>query len=189
MRNGYEKAALKNDLTKTEIEKPSEALCDVHEINLTLKISNMGFERRRYEEDGSLERKCLRKVTRIYYPQRIGNEELVRRTRVRSIRDEIVKRFHSYLGHALRHNPQTTELLLTSDIRQRGRPKINLENKIRRRLSDGGFTITEVPQGRRSPADTQKSRRYTKVPQGGEGNLFLKLIMIYSFQFTHLELN
>ncbi len=50
----------------------------------------------------AFQNKCMRKILRIYWPDKLSNEELRERTRMEDIGVTIRKRILKYLGHTLR---------------------------------------------------------------------------------------
>jgi len=71
--------------------------------------------------------KCLRKILRIYWPMRVSNEEIRRRARTYTIREQIRRRMWCWIGHVLRmdhhQNPHIALTWAPEGKRSRGRPK------------------------------------------------------------------
>lgn len=71
--------------------------------------------------------RCLRRILRIFWPQRITNEELWKRTEIGDINTEIRRRKFGWIGHTLRRDPnEISYRSLTYNpqgSRRRGRPR------------------------------------------------------------------
>ena len=70
---------------------------------------------------------CLRRILRIFWPNKISNEDLLRRCKQEDMGIVITRRRWRWIGHALRRDPQSitrTALHWTPDgKRKRGRPR------------------------------------------------------------------
>ena len=90
----------------------------------------------------AFERKRLRKLFRVLYPNRMTNNELMKQSDFENIREIIDKRRWSYLGHILRRPnlPMSTELEngLYGE-RKKGRPRKNMATVVRNDLNKKGL--------------------------------------------------
>ena len=90
------------------------------------------------------EGRCLRRILRIHWEQRITNEEISRRTRVNSIIKEIKKRRWKWLGHILRmdrnRRPQAALRWASPGKRRRGTWRRTIESEMR----EAGKTWNEL---------------------------------------------
>ena len=92
--------------------------------------------------------RCLRRILKIRWPEKIRNEELWRRTNCEQMKAVIKRRKWNWIGHTVRRpvgdiaktaldwNPQGT--------RKRGRPKITWKRTVVDEASKAGKTWTEV---------------------------------------------
>lgn len=71
--------------------------------------------------------RCLRRILRIFWPNRITNEELLRKAYMRNINLEIRKRKFGWIGHTLRKDPSEVchraLVYNPQGSRRRGRPR------------------------------------------------------------------
>ena len=92
--------------------------------------------------------KCLRRILKIYWPQRVSNEEVRRIAGIEKVSTQIQHRRWKYIGHILRKNPddhQRTALRWTPDGRRnRGRPKETWRRTVERELKLYGLTSWEA---------------------------------------------
>ena len=75
----------------------------------------------------AFQRKCLRKILRIFWPDTIRNESLYAQTNMRPITEEIRRRRWRWIGHVLRRPPTAISRVALrwtpAGKRSRGRPK------------------------------------------------------------------
>ena len=94
------------------------------------------------------EGRCLRRILRIHWEQRITNEEISRRTRVNSIIMEIKKRRWKWLGHILRmdrnRHPHAALRWAPPGKRRRGRPLGTWRRTIESEMREAGKTWNEL---------------------------------------------
>ena len=94
------------------------------------------------------EGRCLRRILRIRWDQRVTNTEVFRRTGINNINDEIKKRRWKWLGHTLRmQNTRHPRMALTwnpGGKRARGRPRETWRRTIERERADVGKTWNEL---------------------------------------------
>ena len=92
---------------------------------------------------------CLRKICRIYWPQKITNKELYQRTGQRDITMVIMQRRWRWLGHVIRKDRDSitrTALRWTPDSgrRKRGRPRETWRRTIEAEMRTAGKTWKEL---------------------------------------------
>ena len=92
---------------------------------------------------------CLRKICRIYWPQKITNKELYQRTGQRDIFTAIMQRRWRWLGHVIRKDRDSitrTALRWTPDSgrRKRGRPWETWRRTIEVQVKTTGITWKEL---------------------------------------------
>ena len=92
---------------------------------------------------------CLRKICRIYWPQKITNKELYQRTGQRDITMVITQRRWRWLGHVIRKDRDSitrTALRWTRDSgrRKRGRPRETWRRTIEAEMRTAGKTWKEL---------------------------------------------
>ena len=99
---------------------------------------------------------CLRRILRIFWPERIRNEELWNRAGQRPIREEITQRRWRWLGHTLRkpRNSITRQSLQWNPQgkRSRGRPRTTWRRNLEEEMKASGHSwrdITRMAQDRR----------------------------------------
>ena len=99
---------------------------------------------------------CLRRILRIFWPERIRNEELWNRAGQRPIREEITQRRWRWLGHTLRkpRNSITRQSLQWNPQgkRGRGRPRTTWRRNLEVEMKASGHSwrdITRMAQDRR----------------------------------------
>ena len=100
--------------------------------------------------------RCLRRILRIFWPERIRNEELWNRARQRPIREEITERRWRWLGHTLRKPRKSiTRQSLQWNAqgkRSRGRPRTKWRRNLEEEMKASGNSwrdITRMAQDRR----------------------------------------
>ena len=92
---------------------------------------------------------CLRKIYRIYWPQKITNKELYQRTGQRDITMVVKQRRWRWHGHVIRKNRDSitrTALRWTPDSgrRKRGRPRETWRRTIEAEMKTAGKTWKEL---------------------------------------------
>jgi hypothetical protein len=91
---------------------------------------------------------CLRQICRIFWPQKISNEELYKKTGCKNVTTEIKRRRFKWLGHVLRMDPDSiprTALRWTPQgKRKRGRPKTTWRRTVESELKELGITWGEA---------------------------------------------
>ena len=92
---------------------------------------------------------CLRKICRIYWPQKITNKELYQRTGQRDITTVVKQRRWRWLGHVIRKDRDSitrTALRWTpgSGKRKRGRPRETWRRTIEAEMKTAGKTWKEL---------------------------------------------
>ena len=92
--------------------------------------------------------KCLRRTCNIFWPNKISNEDLYRRTNSSPISTQIQKHRLRWLGHVLRMPqdsiPKVALRWTSTGKRNRGRPKTTWRRTITAELSDMGLTMGEA---------------------------------------------
>ena len=92
--------------------------------------------------------KCLRRTCNIFWPNKISNEDLYRRTNSSPISTQIQKHRLRWLGHVLRMPqdsiPKVALRWTPTGKRNRGRPKTTCRRTITTELSDMGLTMGEA---------------------------------------------
>lgn len=92
--------------------------------------------------------KCLRRILRIFWPNKISNEALWERTNTRPIDQEIKIRKWRWIGHTLRRgNNNITRMALDwtpQGSRRRGRPAENWRRLTLREVTESGKSWREV---------------------------------------------
>lgn len=87
--------------------------------------------------------KSLRRMLKIYWPMRVTNEEIRRRTGVETISSQVARRRWAWLGHVLRmdHNthPRTALTWVPEGKRKRGRPRETWRRTVERELKMKGL--------------------------------------------------
>ena len=98
---------------------------------------------------------CLRRILRIFWPQKISNEDLLKRCKQEDMGTIITRRRWKWIGHVLRRDPQSitrTALHWTPDgKRKRGRPRTTwrrtVENEMKAMQHSWG-TLIRLAQDR-----------------------------------------
>ena len=88
----------------------------------------------------AFQNRCLRRILKIYWPNKISNKELLERTKIESIGDNIKKRRWSYIGHILRRD-ENTKVVMTwapEGKRKKGRPKETWRRTVERERQEMG---------------------------------------------------
>lgn len=92
----------------------------------------------------AFQRKCLRKILGIFWPRRITNRRLYRKTSTRPISLEIKKRRWTWIGHLLRrpadHIARIALRWTPDGRRKRGRPKESWRRTVARDMKEQGWT-------------------------------------------------
>ena len=88
--------------------------------------------------------RCLRKICRIFWPERISNEELHRVTKCNSVVLEIRRRRFNWLGHVFRMAPDRIPKVALgwtpAGKRKRGRPKTTWRRTVATELKEVNLT-------------------------------------------------
>ena len=91
---------------------------------------------------------CLRKICRIYWPEKISNAELYKKTNSRSIVIEIKQRRLRWLGHVLRmdqnRTPKVALRWTPPGTRKKGRPKTTWRRTVTQELEEMELTWGEA---------------------------------------------
>ena len=87
---------------------------------------------------------CLRKICRIFWPNKVSNQHLYERTKTGCILDEIRRRRFRWLGHALRMQqdciPKVALRWTPQGRRKRGRPKNTWRRTMTKELETLGLS-------------------------------------------------
>ena len=90
------------------------------------------------------QRKCLRRILRIFWPNVINNDDLYERTHTRPIEEEIRKRRWRWIGHVLRRPsdaiPRVAIRWTPAGKRKRGRPKETWRRTVETEMKVNGWT-------------------------------------------------
>lgn len=96
--------------------------------------------------------KSLRRILRIFWPNKISNEELLRRCEQESMENILMKRRWRWIGHVLRRdkddNARIALYWTPEGKRKRGRPKITWRRTLMEKLRAIGETWDSI--GRRA---------------------------------------
>ena len=88
---------------------------------------------------------CLRKICRIFWPNKITNKDLYEKTQTECIRNEIRRRRFRWLGHVLRMQPDSIPRVALrwtpQGRRNRGRPKNTWRRTMTKELETFGLTF------------------------------------------------
>ena len=90
--------------------------------------------------------KCFRKVLRVFYPNRIAKNELMKQSDLENIREIIDKRRWSYLSHILMGQNLTMPTELGNALygkKKKGRPRKNMATVIKYDLNKRGLSNLE----------------------------------------------
>ena len=91
---------------------------------------------------------CLRRICRIFWPNKISNKELYKKTKSQSVILEIKRRRIRWLGHVLRMGldriPKTALRWTPPGKRRRGRPKTTWRRTVMAELSEMGLSWGEA---------------------------------------------
>ena len=92
--------------------------------------------------------RCLRKICRIFWPERISNEELYRLTKCNSVVMEIKQRRFRWLGHVFRmaqnRIPKVALGWTPVGKRKKGRPKTTWRRTVEAELKEMNLTWGEA---------------------------------------------
>ena len=92
--------------------------------------------------------KCLRRIYRIFWPNKITNEDLLMRAGMEPVSTVVKRRRWKWLGHVCRMQPQAlpkTALRWTPQgQRRRGRPMETWRRTVEREMKGKGWTWGEV---------------------------------------------
>ncbi|XP_070549760.1 uncharacterized protein [Ptychodera flava] len=91
---------------------------------------------------------CLRRICRIFWPNKISNKELYKSTKNESLVIEIQRRRLRWLGHVFRMNqnrvPKTALRWPPPGKRRQGRPKTTWHRTVMAELKEMGLTWGEA---------------------------------------------
>ena len=91
---------------------------------------------------------CLRRIAKIFWPNKISNNDLYRKTGCQNIDTEIQTKRLKWVGHVLRmETSQSAKKCLRWNPpgkRKRGRPKITWRRSVEAELKDMGLTWGEA---------------------------------------------
>ena len=90
----------------------------------------------------TFQNRCLTRILKIYWPNKISNKELLEITKVESIKDNIKKRRWSYIGHILKREENTKVAMTWAPERKRkkGRPKETWWRTVERERQEMGWS-------------------------------------------------
>ena len=99
------------------------------------------------------ERKCLRRILRIFWPNVISNEDLYAQTLTRPIAEEIQRRRWRWIGHVLRRPPTAISRVALrwtpAGKRNRGRPKETRRRTVEADMRNQGWTWNSLENSAR----------------------------------------
>ena len=88
--------------------------------------------------------RCLRRILKIFWPNKITNEELYERTHTAAISDQIKERRWKWIGHVMRMKPSEIPRVALRwtppGKRNRGRPKETWRRSVEKEMNDQGWT-------------------------------------------------
>ena len=91
----------------------------------------------------TFQNKCLRKIMKIKWEDRVRNEDLLIRTKMKPISEEVSRRRWKFIGHTLRQDPTSDcNIALTwapEGRRKRGRPKTTWRRTVEKERADAGW--------------------------------------------------
>ncbi|KAL9956874.1 hypothetical protein ACROYT_G038424 [Oculina patagonica] len=89
--------------------------------------------------------RCLRRIMKIKWQDKISNRELLERANVERLSEEVGTRRWRFIGHILRQQPDNdwvTALTWTLEgKRKRGRPKTTWRRTVEKERSNGGVAV------------------------------------------------
>ena len=92
----------------------------------------------------TFQNKCLRRIFKIFWPDTIRNEELLRKAKLPTVTTVVKRRRWRWLGHVLRKPPSSIPriaLKWTPDgKRPKGRPRETWRRTIEREMKENGWT-------------------------------------------------
>ena len=92
--------------------------------------------------------KCLRRILGIYWPNKISNYELRRKTCVRPVSLEVKQRGWRWIGHICRMPlvaiPQVAMRWTPDGKRKRGRPRESQRRSVEREIKEKGWSWGQV---------------------------------------------
>ena len=157
------KAGLHSNMKKTKVmhlnltEPHPQIMIDGEELRLfnsnVISVLLYGCQSWRVSKDDMnkldvFQTKCLRRTCNIFWPNKISNEDLYRRTNSSPISTQIQKHRLRWLGHVLRMPqdsiPKVALRWTPTGKRNRGRPKTTWRRTITTELSDMGLTMGEA---------------------------------------------
>ena len=90
----------------------------------------------------------LRKILRIFWPQKISNDQLLKQTKQEDIRTIVTRRRWRWIGHVLRkdnHNIAKFAMRWTPEgKRRRGRPKTTWRRMVETELRELNYSWLEI---------------------------------------------
>ena len=109
--------------------------------------------------------KCLQRIRRIFWPEKIRNEDLLKSCNMEPISACVKRRRSRWLGHVLRlPNDSLARVALRwtpQGMRKRGRPKITWRRYVEAELRDAGLTWETASK---QAKDRQKWRSLVEPP-------------------------
>ncbi|XP_061188795.1 uncharacterized protein LOC133196968 [Saccostrea echinata] len=103
--------------------------------------------------------RCLRRILKIFWPNKISNEELYERTQTAAISDQIKEKRWKWIGHVLRMEtsdiPRVALRWTPPGKRNRGRPRETWRRSVEKEMKEQGWTWGKVQQ---MSADRQRWR-------------------------------
>ena len=116
--------------------------------------------------------KCLRRIKRIFWPNKISNKDLLTSCNLEPLSVVVRKRRWRWLGHVLRMEkdslPRVALRWTPQGRRRRGRPKVTWRRAMARELKEYGLSLKTT---RRWAEDRQQWRTLTKAPCATLGTL------------------
>ena len=99
------------------------------------------------------QRKCLRRILRIFWPNVISNEDLYAETHTQPIDEVIRKRRWRWIGHVLRRPPDAISRVAIrwtpAGKRKRGRPKETWRRTVETEMKANGWTWNTIENSAR----------------------------------------
>ncbi|XP_061191532.1 uncharacterized protein LOC133199675 [Saccostrea echinata] len=94
--------------------------------------------------------RCLRRILKIFWLNKISNEELYERTQTAAISDQIKEKRWKWIGHVLRKEtsdiPRVALRWTPPGKRNRGRPKETWRRSVEKEMKEQGWTWGKVQQ-------------------------------------------
>ena len=120
----------------------------------------------------SFQHKCLRKILKIYWPMKVTNEEVRKRTGSERLSTQIRTRRWTWIGHVLRMKPDSfntkncAKLGTRREEKERS-SKRNIEENSRKREKSNG--VQNVDRGSENSYRQKEMERHSKKPYTPSG--------------------